>query len=332
LESDLLILDGIFSGLDADTEEQVFQRVFGPDGLVCWRNATAILCTHSVQHLPSADHIIALGTDGCPVEQGTFKDLVANENYVHSLGVIAVAKHGGDVTRGSLVDGLVTEKVEALLLTQTCMVMSMMSSHDDERDRHVGDLTVYRDYAKSMKLATLVLLVFVAIAVGFLQNFPQIWLNYWSVDSMVPHMTHSWAYWVGTYVLLQILCLICIGAAGVIVFITTIVQSGTTLHHRALRTVISAPLQFFAKTDSGVVTNLFSQDMTLIDTELPGSLLNMTLLIFMCISMAAVVATSSPYIAISYPVLIAGLWAIQKFYLRTSRQLRLLDLEVKSPL
>jgi ATP-binding cassette subfamily C (CFTR/MRP) protein 1 len=143
---------------------------------------------------------------------------------------------------------------------------------------------------------------------------------------MEPHMTHSRAYWVGTYAFLQILCLICIGAASVIVVIPITAQSGTTLHHRARRTVISAPLQFLTKTDAGIVTNLFSQDMTLIDTELLESLLNMTLLIFICIGMAAIVATSSPYIAISYPVLIAVLWVIQNFYLRTSRQLRLLDL------
>ncbi|KAG9554448.1 putative ABC multidrug transporter, partial [Aureobasidium melanogenum] len=42
--------------------------------------------------------------------------------------------------------------------------------------------------------------------------------------------------------------------------------------------------------------------------------------------------TSSPYMAISYPFLAVLLYFVQKFYLRTARQLRLLDLEAKSPL
>jgi hypothetical protein len=42
--------------------------------------------------------------------------------------------------------------------------------------------------------------------------------------------------------------------------------------------------------------------------------------------------TSSLYLAISYPPLAALLYVVQRFYLRTSRQLRLLDLEAKSPL
>jgi hypothetical protein len=54
--------------------------------------------------------------------------------------------------------------------------------------------------------------------------------------------------------------------------------------------------------------------------------------VFTAIGQAAVMLTSSPYLGISYPFLIALMWIVQRFYLRTSRQLRLLDLELKSPL
>lgn len=69
--------------------------------------------------------------------------------------------------------------------------------------------------------------------------------------------------------------------------------SGSALHRAALHTVINAPLRFFTATDTGVVTNYFSQDMTLIDGELPISLLNIALEVAMCIGMAAVIATVS---------------------------------------
>lgn len=46
----------------------------------------------------------------------------------------------------------------------------------------------------------------------------------------------------------------------------------------------------------------------------------------------AVMLTSSVYLAVAYPFLGAILYIVGKFYLRTSRQLRLLDLETKSPL
>lgn len=50
------------------------------------------------------------------------------------------------------------------------------------------------------------------------------------------------------------------------------------------------------------------------------------------IGQAVVIATSSAYLAISYPFLVLILYALQKFYLQTSKQLRILDLQAKSPL
>jgi len=44
------------------------------------------------------------------------------------------------------------------------------------------------------------------------------------------------------------------------------------------------------------------------------------------------IGVASTYTAISFPIILIALFFIQKFYLRTSRQLRLLDLETKSPL
>jgi hypothetical protein len=50
------------------------------------------------------------------------------------------------------------------------------------------------------------------------------------------------------------------------------------------------------------------------------------------IGQAIIIAITSPFIAISFPILGGMLYCVQQFYLKTSRQLRLLDLESKSPL
>jgi ABC-type multidrug transport system fused ATPase/permease subunit len=119
-------------------------------------------------------------------------------------------------------------------------------------------------------------------------------------------------------------------ATAVVIFMTT--QSGGHLHRAILDTLVNAPLSFFTTTDFGAVTNLFSQDMTLIDGELPISLLNTVIQGFDVLTMAIVVAVGTPWLAIAYPFVFALIYMLQMFYLRTSRQLRLLDLEAKSPL
>src|SRR5882757_7182043 len=44
------------------------------------------------------------------------------------------------------------------------------------------------------------------------------------------------------------------------------------------------------------------------------------------------IAIATKYVAIALPFCMGALYPVQKFYLRTSRQLRFLDLEAKSPL
>jgi ABC-type multidrug transport system fused ATPase/permease subunit len=110
------------------------------------------------------------------------------------------------------------------------------------------------------------------------------------------------------------------------------VQAGTLLHLKALSTIVAARLEFLSHTDAGTTVNRFSQDMTIIDGQLSFGLSNTALTSAAALGQAAVIAVASPYVAACYPILIGLLYIIQKVYLRTSRQLRFLDLEAKAPL
>jgi ATP-binding cassette subfamily C (CFTR/MRP) protein 1 len=126
-------------------------------------------------------------------------------------------------------------------------------------------------------------------------------------------------------------------------------RSGIAFHKKLLDTVLGAPMSFFASTDTGVTLNRFSQDLMLIDMELPVSALNTfasksPLLhipyavnlrrpaFILCIAQMILIAVAAPFATISFPVVGGSVYFIQRFYLRTSRQLRFLDLEAKSPL
>src|SRR5690606_17121446 len=76
----------------------------------------------------------------------------------------------------------------------------------------------------------------------------------------------------------------------------------------------------------------FIQDIMLVDDELPMAFVNTTTSFFGVIAETVIVMISSKYVSASIPVLILVLWVIQKFYLRTSKQLRLMDIEAKAPL
>jgi ABC-type multidrug transport system fused ATPase/permease subunit len=76
----------------------------------------------------------------------------------------------------------------------------------------------------------------------------------------------------------------------------------------------------------------FSQDMTLIDHDLPDAALDFIFSLSGGLMSAIMMCISARYFAAVIPPFLLFLWMLQKFYLRTSRQMRLLDLEAKSPL
>lgn len=94
----------------------------------------------------------------------------------------------------------------------------------------------------------------------------------------------------------------------------------------------SAPTSFLTSTDAGVTLNRFSQDLELIDNDLPRSLDQTIFQLLSAIMAAVLVFISSGYVAIAIPFCIFAVVVIQMYYLRTSRQIRLLDIEAKAPL
>jgi ABC-type multidrug transport system fused ATPase/permease subunit len=325
----LLVFDDVLSGLDNDTASAVFRRVFGPGGLLRRRKATAVLCTHSVRHLPAADHVVALGADGSVVEEGTFDDLAKNKKYVHSLGVKSgdegdASEADADKDASSAPPTMQQPASERAIADEQHEITSAL----DARARQLGDATVYRHYFAQMRRSRVVLFVLWSLICGGTHSAPTLWMKYWAEDDL----GRPTAFYLGIFALLRAMLLGSLMACAWVGLVSFVADSGSRLHQRAVETVVAAPLRYFTTTDSGVVTNLFSQDMALIDGELPMALLNTALDAAISLSMAAVIAVVSPYMALSYPLLLLVLYVVQKFYLRTSRQMRLLDLEAKSPL
>lgn len=63
---ELIIIDDVFSGLDASTEDHICASLLGKDGLFRMMGITVLLATHAVQRLSFADHIVALVSSPSP--------------------------------------------------------------------------------------------------------------------------------------------------------------------------------------------------------------------------------------------------------------------------
>ncbi len=91
-------------------------------------------------------------------------------------------------------------------------------------------------------------------------------------------------------------------------------------------------MSFYSVTDSGTTVNRFSQDLRLIDMDLPQALFSVATTTAAGIAQFILVCVAAKYMAAFLPFLAVALYIIQYVYLRTSRQLRLLDIEQTAPL
>ncbi|KAK6826667.1 hypothetical protein RU639_004770 [Aspergillus parasiticus] len=198
---------------------------------------------------------------------------------------------------------------------------------EEDRTRQIGDLSVYYYYARIVGpfLCTVFLLAHAFLA--FAENFPRVWLSKWTEagGGQLP-------LYLSVYIALALAASMLVLGCIWVIFLELMPKSAIRLHWRLLNAVIRAPLSFFSTTDSGVTLNRFSQDMTLVDLALPISLMSLGQPFFGCIATVGLIATGSAYMAFTIPVTLVALYFLQKIYLKTSRQLRYLDLECRSPL
>jgi ATP-binding cassette subfamily C (CFTR/MRP) protein 1 len=109
-------------------------------------------------------------------------------------------------------------------------------------------------------------------------------------------------------------------------------NSARELHSSLLTTTLHAPFPFMSKLDIGSLLNRFNQDLMLIDTQLPLSMFNTSACFFTALMQIILITMSVVYLLAVIPALFLVLYLIQNFYLRTSKQLRHLDLESKAAL
>lgn len=275
-----------------------------------------------MKRLPYTDHIVVLESDGRIMEQGSFSALNKTGGYVSSFGLTAPdwdykPKRFSESPSYSTIDSIDKEK-------------ELLDSEPQQRDTG-GDLGIYTYYINA--IGWIPAMVFVVAMAGFVFciSFPSIWVQWWA-ESDTAHPRARVGYYLGIYVMLGCVGMIalCVGAWQMI--ITMVPKSGESFHRRLLTTVLSAPMLFFSTTDSGSILNRFSQDLQLIDMELPIAAINTIATVFLCMAQMALIGVGSKYAAISFPLVLGVLFLIQKLYLRTSRQLRYLDLEAKAPL
>ncbi|EMD95327.1 hypothetical protein COCHEDRAFT_112393 [Bipolaris maydis C5] len=323
-QKDIIILDDCLSGLDGQTENRVWHSLFGKRGLLRRCRTTVLISSSSTKRVPYCDHIVSLNQDGKISEQGSFEKLKRSGGYVSEFDLAKPDWNYSPEKHIYEAPPRYTERqIDNSKLTG--------DESQSEANRRMGDTAIYLYYIGSVGWIPTLIFMFSIMVFIFGTIFPTVWVKMWA-DYNQNHPNERLGYWLGIYSTFGGLAMIFLIVSCWQLIITMVPRSGVAFHRRLLDAVLGSPMSFFSTTDSGVTLNRFSQDLMLIDMELPLAALNTFATFVLCVGQMALIAVSAPYAAIAFPIVAISVYFIQKFYLRTSRQLRFLDLEAKSPL
>ncbi|KAH8812816.1 putative multidrug resistance protein [Xylogone sp. PMI_703] len=308
---EIIILDDVFSALDLKTEARVAGMLIGPNGILRKHETTVVLMSQASRYLPLADRVIVLANSKIE-EQGTWDDLRSSTSYVSKAQVKESISY--------LAQNTVNDKPLNILATTP-------SSEPDILDlsRKIGDFSVYLYYFKSVSLRIIVLFLFCNVIDGVALAITPSILMAWSEAGGL----HMWWY-TAMYALSSLLAF---ATTGCIIWLTLIIiapKAGEVLHYRLLKIIMRAPLSYFTVTDAGVTLNRFIEDMNYVDHTLPFHLMNSFWQFSKLISQLVLLFITQGFIAVGIPFLFLILYFLQKLYLRTSRQIRFLDIELRA--
>ncbi|THZ12732.1 P-loop containing nucleoside triphosphate hydrolase protein [Aureobasidium pullulans] len=305
--SKALILDDPFAGLDPETQRKISQRIFGREGILAGNTDIVITTTTSlVAPISQTDHVVLLGQDGRVQGQGCLQDL-------QPLLPNALVLEGINIKPEST---LQQEETPMEHVSETVKVIR----------GNATDAAVFLYYFRSIGVLSLVAFLMLTMSFAFFSVFPTIWLQWWAEAG------NNASLYLGVYAGLQVSAVFCILALCSLTLVHMVAKSGLHLHKTILATAMNSSWPSFVTTGSADILNRLTHDLGIIDAELPELLLDLVCVAFTLIGQAILIARSNWYIAAAYVPLIGLLWAIQKIYLRTSKQLRHLELEAKAPL
>ncbi|PYH65026.1 ATP-binding cassette transporter [Aspergillus vadensis CBS 113365] len=298
---DVVILDDPLSALDENVAEQISNKLLGSWGLFKKMNAGVLLISNTTKLFPMANRLLVL--------QGSVARL-------QDPSTVQQGKNPGSLVPSVASDQ--TTQPSELYHRKAPGQNQRIDNAAEDLSRKAGDIALYGYYFNAVGYQNAFLMTVCTATYSFCLTFSQYVLR-WATESSSGELNEymglyagisfiAWAATSGTMWFSQMKVAIC---------------SGTVLHSQLLERVLGAPLSYFAETQIGITLNRFSQDIALVDKQLPSALANL----------------STPLIVYVQPVMLATIppcyilvYLIQKVYLRISRQLRFLDLESRSRL
>jgi ABC-type multidrug transport system fused ATPase/permease subunit len=334
--NDIYLFDDPLSAVDPHVGAAIFENC------ICryLHGKTRIIVTHQLQYLSRADKIIVLD-EGRLVESGTYTELMNTGGKFSQL----IQKHETKSYNGDSSLPPLELKEERCTKKENGNPANAKIIKDE--DRAVGniDSKIYQYYITAMGIGSFILLVILCLGSTVMPVLSDWWLSTWT--SGVQNHTHSSSYYISGFILISIISIvIAFGSSLGIIFAG--LNASKRIHLEMLQRVLNAPMTFFDSTPLGRIINRFTSDLDTIDNNLPGTVKTAICGFFSVIASICSIAIVTVFFLVFvmplgmlktiYSKLVIIFFSafmyqqIQRFYLRSSREIKRLQMISKSPI
>jgi len=192
--------------------------------------------------------------------------------------------------------------------------------------------SVYGEYARTSNLGAVTVYMIALICAQAAQIAGSAWLKIWSEANAKAGANPHVGKFIGIYFLFGF------GSAGLtaiqtlLLWIFCSIEASRKLHERMATAIFRSPMSFFDVTPAGRILNRFSSDIYRVDEVLARTFqMLFNNLARSGFTIVVIAYTTPPFLGVA--VLLGGMyWFIQRYYLRTSRELKRLDSVSRSPI
>ncbi|KAF2115068.1 multidrug resistance-associated protein 1 [Lophiotrema nucula] len=192
--------------------------------------------------------------------------------------------------------------------------------------------TVYGEYAKTSNLVAVSIYLVLLVGAQTASIGGSVWLKQWSEVNQRYGGNPDVGRYIGVYFAFGIGSTALVVVQTLILWIFCSIEASRKLHERMAFAIFRSPMSFFETTPAGRILNRFSSDIYKVD-EVLARTFNM---LFVNTARAAftlvVISASTPIFVVLIVPLGALYLYIQRYYLRTSRELKRLDSTSRSPI
>ena len=191
---------------------------------------------------------------------------------------------------------------------------------------------VYLEYANESNLVAVAVYLLTLLGAQTAQVGGNVWLKDWAEHNSKLHSNDGFGKYIGIYFAFGIGSAALVVVQTLILWIFCSIEASRKLHERMANAIFRSPMSFFDTTPAGRILNRFSSDIYRVD-EVLARTFNMLFVNAARAGFTLVVIswTTPAFVFLIIPLGFVYLW-IQRYYLRTSRELKRLDSVTRSPI